>query len=294
MTEKKANFTIKEDGFHGELCESKEEQNQNPNKIIIICSGSDGDFESSKKCSKYLSEQGINTLALGYFNIPDGPKNLNKVPIEFIEKAANYLKSIGYEKIGLWGISMGSIYVLLSACYFPDLISLVIAASPCYFVVQAMDSKKDILFDASAYSYKGKDIPYEPYTVKMSLFKCLFESIKHFEPNFSFLYNDLMGNVSEEHIIPVEKMKAQVLLFSGKLDSIWPSTQSGEIIMERLKEKNYQYPYEHIICEYGGHLMTPCTTKLDKLMKANRKYPKETDQYRKEHLEKLIKTINEW
>ena len=82
-----------------------------------------------------------------------------------------YLKSIGYEKIGIWGISIGSIYALLSACYFPELISLVIAASPCYFVIQAMDSKKNILFDSSSFSYKGEEIPYEPYTVKMSMLK---------------------------------------------------------------------------------------------------------------------------
>ena len=40
--------------------------------------------------------------------------------------------------------------------------------------------------------------------------------------------------------------------------------------------------------------MTPIPTKLDKFMKANRKYPKEAEQYRKEHLNKLLETINKW
>ena len=292
IIEKKIEFTIKEDGFHGKLFES--EKNTYPNKILIICSGSDGDFENTKITSKYLSEQGINCLALGYFNIPDGPSVIKKVPIDYVEYASKYLKSKGYEKIGIWGISMGSIYALLSACYYPDLISLVIAASPCYFVVQAMDSKKNILFDSSAYSYKGEDIPYEPYKEKMTMFKNIFQTIIHFEPNFSYLYEPLMGKVSEEHIIPVEKMKAIAIIFSGRLDHLWPSTRSGEMIIERLKEKKYSYPYEHIIFEYGGHIMTPIPTKLDKFMKANRKYPKEAEQYRKEHLNKLLETINKW
>ena len=292
MDEKKLEFTIKEDGFHGKLFEN--EKNPYKNKILIICSGSDGDFENSKKTAKFFSDNGINSLALGYFNIPDGPSIISKVPIDYVETTSKYLKSIGYDKIGIWGISMGSIYALLSACYYPDLISLVIAASPCYFVVQAMDSKKNILFNSSAYSYKGEDIPYEPYTVKMTMFKNVFQSIINLEPNFSYLYEPLMNRVSEEHIIPVEKMKAHLIIFSGKLDHLWPSTESGELIIKRLKEKNYSYPYEHIIFEYGGHIMTPIPTKLDKFMKANRKYPKEAEEYRKQHLNKLLEVITNW
>lgn len=291
-TQKKLEFFIKEDGFHGALFENS--QNINKNKILIICSGSDGDFNNSKISAKFLSDNGINSLALGYFNIPDGPTVINKVPIEYVENAAKYLKLIGYEKVGIWGISIGSIYALLSACYFPDLISLVIACSPCYFVVQAMDSKKNILFDSSSFSYKGEDIPYEPYTVKMTMFKNIFQTIIHLEPNFSYIYEPLMNKVSEDHIIPVEEMKARVILFSGKLDCLWPSTESGEIIIKRLKEKNYSYPYEHIICEFGGHLMTFIQTKLDKFMKANRKYSKEAEEYRKMHLKKLLEVINIW
>ena len=292
MSNKKLEFNIKEDGFHAYLFES--ENNIYPNKILITCSGSDGDFENTKTLSKFLSNNGINCLALGYFNIPDGPSNINKVPLDYVENAANYLKTIGYEKIGIWGISIGSIYALLSGCYYPDLISLVIAASPCYFVVQAMDSKKNILFESSSFSYKGKEIPYEPYTVKMSMFKNIFQSIIHLEPNFSYLYEPLMGKVVEEHIIPVEKMNAHLIIFSGKLDNLWPSYRSGELIINRLKEKNYSYPYEHIIFEYGGHLMTPIQTKLDKFMKANRNYSKEAEEYRKNHLNKLLETINIW
>ena len=292
MIGKKNEFFIKEDGFHGVLFENK--NNSYNNKILIVCSGSDGDFENSKKYAKFLSENGINSLALGYFNIPDGPNIIKKVPLEYVENASKYLKSIGYEKIGIWGISIGSIYALLSGCYFPDLISLVIAASPCYFVVQAMDSKKNILFDSSSFSYKGEDIPYEPYKVQMTMFKNIFYSIWNLEPNFSYLYEPLMNNVSEEHIIPVEKMKARIILFSGKLDHLWPSTQSGENIIQRLKEKKYPYPFEHIIFEYGGHMMIPIQTKLDKFMKANRNYPKEAEEYRKKHLNKLLEIMAIW
>ena len=41
-------------------------------------------------------------------------------------------------------------------------------------------------------------------------------------------------------------------------------------------------------------MMTFIPTKLDKFMKANRKYSKEAEEYRKTHLNKLLETINSW
>ena len=38
--------------------------------------------------------------------------------------------------------------------------------------------------------------------------------------------------------------------------------------------------------------MSPIQTKLDKYMKANRKYPKEAEEYRKEHLNKVLEAIS--
>ena len=38
--------------------------------------------------------------------------------------------------------------------------------------------------------------------------------------------------------------------------------------------------------------MTPIQTKLDKFMKANRQFPKEAENYRKEHLKKLLEAIS--
>jgi len=291
VTEKKRIFKIKEDGFYGELFES--EKQLFPNKIIITCAG-ESSYEVSKKCAQELTEYGINVLVLSVYCIPDGPTMFSQIPIEYIKNATIYLNSIGYDKVGVWGISMNSIYCLLAACYYPELISLAIAASCNYFVVPGMDKKKHKVMNESAFTFEGKDIPYEPYTVEMGKFKNFWELIKHQEPNYSYLYEPLMGKVQEEHIIPVEKMKARVVVFSGKLDTMWPSYRSGQYLIQRLKEKNYSYPYEHIVCEYGGHLMFPLPTKFDKFMKVNRRYPKEAEQYRKEHLDKLLEIFNTW
>ncbi|ORX71748.1 alpha/beta-hydrolase [Anaeromyces robustus] len=287
MSDIKTSFNVKDDGFTGYLFKSENEIC--PNKALIVCTGSDGDVEFIKELSEKFSSCGITTLGLCFFNTPDTSKAVDKVPIDYIEKAALYLKSIGYEKIGIWGISMGSVYVLLGACYYPDLIQYVIAASPLYFVFEAVDVKKcKIIKGESSFSYKGEPIPFEPYTNNMNMFIFMFDFLKNFEPNFSRIYGPLVDKAKESSIIPVEKMKAKVLLVSGKRDTLWPSYISAEKIIERLKSKNYTYPYEHLSFEYGGHYTLPFDASGEKSFQANRKFPEENKKYKEENLNKII------
>lgn len=290
----KTTFTVKEDGFFGEIIKSEEPNPIYKNKILIICPGSNGDFNIVKKLGVGISKCGIDTFGINYCYEEGTPATLSQVPLDYLEKAAKHLKSIGYEKIGVWGISYGGIYALLCGVYFPDLISLVVAASPLHFVIQAMDSNKNISLEGSAYSYQGKDIPFEPFKEKMTFFKNFMNTVKSFEPNLYYLYEPMMDTISEEHIIPVEKMKARIILISGKMDNLWPSNKACELMMKRLKEKNYSYPYEHISCEHGSHLMVPMDTMSGKVFKACRKYPEDTEKYKKEQYDKLVETFKVW
>ena len=283
----KTTFSIKEDGFCGQLFKSENELC--PNKALILCTGSDGNVKFIEEISKLFAENGITTLGISFFNAPDASDTICEIPLEYIEKAAKYLKSVGYEKIGVWGVSMGSVYVLLCACYFPDLISFVVAASPLYFVYQAVDKNKCKLIDGkSAFSYRGEPIPFEPCLSKMSYFSFFINTLKKFEPNYANLYDPLVGKATENHIIPVEKMKASLLLISGKMDTLWPSTKSADMIVERLKEKKYPYPYEHVAFEHGGHFMIPIYNSFERFLRANRKFPEDNEKYRNEHLQKVI------
>lgn len=52
--------------------------------------------------------QGLTTLALAYVMEEGLPKQFSKVPIDSLEAAAKRLHDMGYEKVGLWGISKGA------------------------------------------------------------------------------------------------------------------------------------------------------------------------------------------
>jgi hypothetical protein len=57
----------------------------------------------------------------------------------------------------------------------------------------------------------------------------------------------------EKAAIPVERIKAPILLVSGTDDQTWPSAEFSDRIMGRLGKFNHPYEYKHVRCEYGGH-----------------------------------------
>ena len=59
-----------------------------------------------------FQSQGLTTLALAYVMEEGLPKQFSKVPIDSLEAAAKRLHDMGYEKVGLLGISKGAELVL--------------------------------------------------------------------------------------------------------------------------------------------------------------------------------------
>jgi len=282
-------FSIKEDGFFGILF--KNEKVLCPNKALVVSTGSDGDLDYLRGLSKNLCATGITVLGLGFYKVPDSPNTICEVPLEYAENAAKYLKSNGYEKIGFYSASMGSVYALLSVSYFPELFSFVAISAALNYVYEAVSPDgRRLIKGKSSFSYRGKPIPFEPCVKKMSMRNFIIDSIKRGDMSNAYLYESLVTTAKEEHFIPVEKMKAHVLLFSGKMDLYWPSELSGNMIIKRLKEHNYPYPCEHVVFERGGHLITPVEVKgsMPKFFKATRKYPKENEEYCKKTIEKIV------
>lgn len=58
------------------------------------------------------------------------------VPIDYIEAAAKRLHDMGYEKVGLWGISKGAELALTAGSLLPDTVNAVVAVAPMNTVCQ--------------------------------------------------------------------------------------------------------------------------------------------------------------
>lgn len=237
-------------------------------KVVIVVSGSDGGLEHAGKHARFLADHGIPSLALALFKTKHTEKNLNEIPIERVESAIHWLKDKGYQKIGMDGTSKGTEYTLASALIYSD-ISCIILKTPSYFYSEGMIGTKPS--NACCWSYQGKSLPYTPYkTRKLNVLKHIWKT-----KEYNILEINTGKNINPESIIPIEKLNIPILMFSTKVDTIWPSYDSCIKMMETLESNQYAYPYKHIAFDHMSHMMLEyCGKEIKYFVKSEREDPK--------------------
>ena len=98
-------------------------------------------YSLTRLVAEQYIKRGLTVLTLAYWNMPGLPRRFEKIPIETVEKPALWLRCNGYDKVGLWGISMGAELALIAGSLLPGLISCVVAVSPINLVGQGIDSR---------------------------------------------------------------------------------------------------------------------------------------------------------
>ncbi|MBV9195037.1 MAG: hypothetical protein JO168_12900 [Solirubrobacterales bacterium] len=113
---------------------------------------------------------GLAALALAYFGARTLPRTLVEVPLEYVERAACWLRDrehVSGDLIGLLGGSKGAELALLSAATFPSLIGPVVAAAPSSVVWYGLELTPGHLAAAipstrSSWSLHGAPVPFVP------------------------------------------------------------------------------------------------------------------------------------
>ncbi len=277
------NYTVENDGFFGR--KYSPENNKYPNKAIITLSGSDGSFKFSCKMAKYFSSIGITSIALAYWKGKGLPNKIVSVPIESVENAVQFLKTQGFEKIGVCGISKGGELALLSGSLLNE-INGVIAISPLH--VACIGYKGMKVIPQSSWSYKGQDIPYTKGY--MNLGEVIRKSVIQKEITMDFIYEDMLSKINPKSIIAVENINGPVLLVSAEKDSMWLSKFSCDKVIERLGSNNFIHQYKHLNYQYASHILLPFSTIFDCFFKVERQYRNECQKSRID----LSKNIQEW
>jgi len=288
---KAANHTyrVEKDGFYGELFIP--EKDKYPGKALICFSGSDGGIELSCMLASVFQAHGLTTLALAYVMEEGLPDRFLHIPVEFLEAAAKRLHDMGYEKVGLWGISKGAELALTAGSLLPGLVNAVIAVAPMNTVCQGFMKAKGVTFlPGSSWSFHGKEIPYSPYkSKKFPLGHILWKSLQLRELSMYDLYRPLVEHPVPEAEIQVENITGPILLISSKMDTMWPSELAAKQIMKRLQEHNFPYTYQHRSYEHGSHLFVPMELPTAKFFRGDRGRNKEAG--RKDRMDSLTKTL---
>lgn len=216
---------------------------ENKNVAIMLLGGSEGGLPNYYNIERF-TKLGYPCFIIGYFGTKNTHDRLEMIPLEYFEEAIKTFKSkpeVSDKKIVVYGGSKGGELALLLASRYKQ-IEGVIAAVPSSVVFQGIGGRR-----VSSWSYNGESIPFVPYAP--------FDFSKIVNSQYVELYKLSLEQTEavEKASIQVENINGPILLLSGKGDTMWPSSQMGEMIIKRLDENKFPYWYKHIAYENAGH-----------------------------------------
>ena len=225
-----------------------------PFPAVIVLGGAYGGIPQDSYVAQ-LANKGYAVLGLAYFFAPGLPEHLNKVPIEFVQKAAHWLgkkKMCDVSRLSVLGTSMGGVYALLAASYFPEVKSVVIFDGSSV-VFQSLDSGKALNKPVAPFSFQDKPLPYltldipEPNAENFQT--CFF--LRTFLS--SYFAKDRLRR--EEASIKVEKINGPILLMGTLDDELFGSAFMLQKAYNRLVEYHFPHEYEFVAYRGAGHMI---------------------------------------
>ncbi|HWV16125.1 MAG TPA: acyl-CoA thioester hydrolase/BAAT C-terminal domain-containing protein [Cellvibrio sp.] len=188
--------------------------------------------------------QGYAFLAIGYFATKESPAQLDRIALEGVHRAvmaAIQDPHIDKQRIVLLGGSKGAELALTLASYYKDYTG-VIAIVPGSAVFPALTFS----MNSSSFSYQDKELNFVP--VPWSATPALLKR------ELRTAFAKMMENTEAmaDAAIKVEDIQGPILFLSATRDEMWPSTEMSEMMMQRLKDKQFRYATQHIAIE-GGH-----------------------------------------
>ena len=242
---------VTDDGVVGTFIRPKGE---GPFPTVIVLGGACGGIPQDSYVAQ-LANKGYAALGLAYFFAPGLPEHLNHIPIEFVKKAVKWLrknKACDVSKLSVLGTSMGGVYALLAASYFPEVKSVVIFDG-AGVVSQSLDSGKELNNPVAPFSFQDKPIPFLtldiPQPNEENLNTCFFLR------TFLSSYYSKSKEAREEAAIKVEKINGPVLLMGTLDDQLFGSAFQLQQAYNRLVEHQFPYEYDFIAYRGAGHII---------------------------------------
>jgi dienelactone hydrolase len=196
-------------GLYGELYQPAD--TSHPRAGVVVFGGSEGGLSVGTQ-AKMLAAHGFSVLA--YFAEPGLPAQLERIPLDYFDRAARYLAGRpGVDSVVLWGDSRGSEAALLTAANFPGDVGAVVATVPG---AQALGGLPDAT--GPAWTLRGSPVPTAPPS------------------------DDAAQAADRPSTIPVERITGPVLLVCGGADQVWRSCANSDVITRRATEAGRPAP----------------------------------------------------
>jgi dipeptidyl aminopeptidase/acylaminoacyl peptidase len=222
---------------------------------VLVIGGSDGG-PGAPGVAMLLASHGFAALSLSYFGAPDLPPTLENIPLEYFQKALQWMRSepdIDPASIAIYAESRGTEAALFVASNDPN-ITAVVARSPSFTFWSGVT--KQHLPGKAAWNYRGQPQAYIANTLYPDfLFTYLWDRVtgRPVRQTPLFLENLQHATDDEKIGIPVQFIRAPLLLLAGADDQIWPSKLMAERIMTRLHSTGHAYRDQLLTFADVGH-----------------------------------------
>jgi fermentation-respiration switch protein FrsA (DUF1100 family) len=234
--------------------------------LVIVLGGSEGGYESSAYRARLLAAHGFAALAQGYFRAPGLPDELASVPIERVQRAIAWARrrdDVATERIGVIGSSRGTELALLAANYNSEVAAVVVFATS---VTTGSGLTRDGAPRAeAAWTRNGTPLPVLQHQPPP-------EALAQFgrpEPvRLRLLFEPALRNSAaiERAAIPLDGLRADVMVVSGMDDQFGPAEITGDMLLERLARRGHRGRRVHLKYPEAGHVIaipyTPAILRL--------------------------------
>ena len=245
---------LEEDGMYGFLYHPAE---GGPFPGVLILAGSGGGVY--EWLAQAFASSGFAALTLPYFNYRDLPPELVEIPLEYFHRAVTWLKkqpAVKADRIGVAGGSKGGELAPLLASLFNDF-QAVVAWSPAAHVWEGLSMKffSPDYTPISSWALSGQPLPFIQfaYTQEEKEKEKKGELHSFIEPHHRSLAQAGPA-LLENAAIPLEKIKAPLLLISGTDDQTWPADEFCREVATKLKKTGFPFELKAISHEGGGHM----------------------------------------
>ncbi len=224
--------------------------------LITLHGSEGGSVDKAHGRAAQFAAKGFAVLAVNYFTqsyepISGVPTKHIDIDVALIESAWNWLKArpeVDPTRLGVYGVSKGAEFALLAATQY-EWITSVVAVVPSDVVWEGYGEEAGQATRRSSWSIGGKPVPFVPLFSFDPKQEGLYRtSTERYERSRHF-YDDRVAAAR----IPIEKIKARVLLLGSDRDEVWASGEMSRNLAERVAVNNKSGQVEVKIYPKAGH-----------------------------------------
>jgi dienelactone hydrolase len=223
---------------------------------VIAFGGSEGGLSTGKYMAAHFASLGYPALGLAYFGASGLPASLSGVPLEYFQRAHDWLvtrKEVNPNEIAVWGYSRGGELALLLGATFPW-VTAVVAGAPSGTLF-GDDAYGDGSYNTAAWWYGGNALPFLPFTdANAPPLVTLADGSR--ATSVAPFYLDAVKGASSALLasatIPIERAHGPILIASGASDEMWPGCALAQIAIDRLNAAGHVAGHHDQLTCYPG------------------------------------------